>query len=94
MARAENSKWREVICGVAQGSVFIPIMFLIYIKHMKERVKTHMTLFANDAELQRRMRTEEDCMRLEGDLNVICELSNKFKMEFNAYKCHIDDEKK
>ena len=45
----EKSEWREVISGVAQGSVLVPIMFLVYVNDMTEGVRSYISLFADDA---------------------------------------------
>ena len=44
----ENSEWRKVICGVPQGSVLAPIMFLVYVNDMTG-INSYISLFADDA---------------------------------------------
>ena len=49
----EKSEWRVVKSGVPQGSVLAPIIFLLYVNDMTERVSSYMSLFADNAKLLR-----------------------------------------
>ena len=89
LVRDEKSKWRKVDSGVPQGSVLAPILFLIYINDMPEGVDSYMSLFADDAKLLKRVKTNKDCEILQNDLNKIYKWSKKWEMEFNVKKCHV-----
>ena len=39
-----------MISGVQQGSVLAPIMFLVYVNDIIERVSSYVNLFADEAE--------------------------------------------
>ncbi len=84
-----KSKWRRVDSGVPQGSVLAPILFLVYINDMPEGISSYMSLFADDAKLQRPIKTTKDCEALQKDLDKIWEWSKKWEMEFNVNKCHV-----
>ena len=47
----QMSRWSEVKSGVPQGSVFGPILFLIFINDMPMVVKNTCKLFADDAKI-------------------------------------------
>ncbi len=64
-------------------------MFAVYITDMTEGVNSYMSLFADDAKLLRRVKTEGDCDELEGDLDRVYRWSQTWGMEFNSSKCHI-----
>ena len=83
------SSWSKVTSGVPQGSVLAPIMFQIYINDMQEGLTSYINLFADDAKLLRVIRNQNDCMELQRDIDKIYEWSKRWKLEFNAKKCHV-----
>ena len=50
-----KSEWCSVKSGVPQGSVLVPVMFLVYANDMTKRVNSYMSLFADDAKLLRKI---------------------------------------
>ena len=79
----------RVLSGVPQGSVLEPIMFQIYINDMREVLKSYINLFADGAKLMKVIHCPDDCMELERDLDKMYEWCVKWKLEFNAKKCHV-----
>ena len=55
-----NSKWRDVINRVSQGSVLAPILFL-YVNDITEGVSSYINLFVDDARLLKKIRNRKDC---------------------------------
>lgn len=55
-----KSEWRNVDSWVPHGSVLAPILFLIYINDMLEKVNSYMSLFADDVKLMTRIRNSKD----------------------------------
>ena len=87
--RGVSSEWAEVESGVPQGSVLAPLMFLIYVNDLPVGVKSYINLFADDAKIMRQVKTPEDCLTLQRDLDIIHDWSSKWLMEFNSDKCHV-----
>ena len=87
--RDKGSNWSEVTSGVPQGSVLAPIMFQIYINDMHEGLKSYINMFADDAKLLKVIKSQRDCEELQKDIDKIYEWSLKWKLEFNAKKCHV-----
>ena len=73
--------------GVPQGSILVPVMFLVYVNYMTEGVNSFMSLFADDAKLLRKIESKEDCKHLQKDLDKIHRWSKLWEMKFNANKC-------
>ena len=87
--RDNYSSWSGVTSGVPQGSVLAPIMFQIYINDMQEGLNSYINLFADDAKLLRVIKRQAYCMELQRDIDKIHEWSKRWKLEFNAKKCHV-----
>ena len=87
--RDSYSSWSKVTSGVPQGSVLAPIMFQIYVNDIHEGLSSYINLFADDAKLLRGIRNQADCIELQRDIDKINEWSKKWKLDFNARKCHV-----
>ena len=79
----------EVTSGVPQGSVLGPILFLVFINDIGEGLNSQARLFADDCLIYRAIKSIEDCISLQEDLNKLKSWADKWKMEFNVSKCFI-----
>ena len=77
----------SVSCGVPQGSVLGPILFLIFINDLPETVSSRILLFADDAKIWRSIRSPCDRVLLQEDLNKIHSWSVRNLMPLNTEKC-------
>ena len=59
---------------------FGTIMFLIYVNDMAEGVNSYISLFADDAQLLRKIRNYKDCEELQNDINKIYEWRKTWKI--------------
>jgi hypothetical protein len=71
------SKWTKIKCGVRQGSILGPLLFLIYINDLSKAVK-HKTLpilFADDTSI---LLTSPNNIQMQSYLNTIFEQINNW----------------
>ena len=47
--RNQVSKYKNISCGVSQGSILGPILFLIYVNDMSQVVECNLYLYADDS---------------------------------------------
>ena len=59
-----------MLSGVPQGSLFGPILFLIFINHLPDNINATVCLFADDCVLYQNIRRSEDQQILQDDLNI------------------------
>jgi ribonuclease P/MRP protein subunit RPP40 len=85
----DSSNWTSVLCGVPQGSVLGPILFLIYINDIDDGIESKILKFADVTKLYRRITSEEDVTKLQEDLATLFRWSTEWLMLFNVDKCKI-----
>ena len=62
--------------GVPQGSVLGPVLlFLVFLNDMPKAVSSSIKMFADDTKLYRPLPTDQECIRLQRDLDEIVEWS-------------------
>ncbi|KAA3673372.1 uncharacterized protein DEA37_0008706 [Paragonimus westermani] len=83
------SKSVAVTSGVPQGSVLEPTLFLIYANDIPNLVRCRIVLLADDIKLWASIRTSEDCVLLQEDLNALYDWSLRNKLPFNFQKCKM-----
>ena len=79
------SIWKNVSAGVRQGSVFGPLLFLIYINDLTEGLSTNAKLFADDTSLFSVIHDiQTSANNLNKDLERISNWATQWKMNFNS----------
>ena len=84
------SSYISTNAGVPQGSVLGPLLFLIYVNDISNRMLGFTRLFADDTSLQFSSSNvrEIECI-MNHDLEVLNDWSTKWKMEFNPAKTKV-----
>lgn len=84
----ETSEWREVTSGVPQGSVLGPLLFVMYINDLPEAIRhdSEVYLYADDTKLFRRIAGDEDCGKLQEDLDELRSWSERWMLNFHPEK--------
>ena len=77
--------------GVPQGTVLGPLLFLLYINDLPLMVSpgTRIRLFADDCLIYRPIRSAEDHIILQKDLNSVSRWAVEWGMAFNTSKCNV-----
>ena len=78
-----------VYSGVPQGTVLGPILFLLHINDLPSIVSSKVRLFADDCLIYRQIKSNNDQIELQRDLNLLESWGVKWGMRFNAAKCNI-----
>ena len=89
LLEGETSIQTSVTSGVPQGTVMGPLLFLLYINDIPNAISSKVRLFADDAILYREIKSPEDSLSLQKDLDALCEWGKTWQMSFNTTKCHI-----
>ena len=84
-----TSSWSPVLSGIPQGSVLGPLLFLIYINDMPDKIDSFLYMFADDTKVFAQVNSDEEANQLQKDLDKLYEWSNKWQIKFNASKCKV-----
>ena len=88
----ENSSSSQipVTSGVPQGTVLGPILFLIYINDLPDYLKhSQIRLFADDSIIYRTIKSQNDCLKLQEDIESAIKWEQDWLMSFHPDKCNI-----
>ena len=85
----ELSGPKSVISGIPQGSVLGPLLFVLYINDLPDTVSSNILLFADDTKIFQQVRSREDALSLQKDIDALNAWSEKWLLKFNTDKCHV-----
>ena len=84
LLNGSESGWGIVESGVPQGSVLVPLLFLIYINDLENGIKSHINIFADDTSLFTIVKDPDIfALELNQDLHLISQCAYQWKMSFN-----------
>jgi len=83
------SEWTRVLSGVPQGSVLGPLLFVIYINDLLRSLINKGKLFADDTKCINVIKSEQDCINMQTDINKLVEWTDKWLIKFNSEKCKV-----
>ena len=82
-----HSNTKSITAGVRQGSVLEPLLFLIYVKDISDRLLSLTRLFADDSSLFYSASSKQDIERIINyDLRILCNWAAQWLIKFNPLK--------
>ena len=84
-----KSDWAPVVSGVPQGTVLGPLLFSLYINDIPVCIDSQIRLFADDCVCYREIRTVEDTLKLQKDIDFLGSWARKWVMRFQPVKCNM-----
>ena len=89
MVNGVKSDWVPVLSGVPQGTIFRPLLFLLYINDISEDIDSELRLLADDCVCYREIKNSEDTVKLQANLDCIGCWARRWGMRFQPVKCNI-----
>jgi hypothetical protein len=84
-----SSEWKSVTSGVPQGSVLGPLLFVLYINDLPDRIGTNIKLYADDSKIINIIKSPNDSLELQTDIDRAVNWSHMWLMPFNIDKCKV-----
>ena len=79
-----------ITSGVPQGSILGPLLFLIYINDLPDRLSvSKIFIFADNAKCFMPISSISDSLALQSDLSSLVDWSRMWKLNFNENKCCV-----
>lgn len=80
----------KVPSGVPQGSHLGPLLFNVYVNSISSCfLFSNFLMFADDLKFYMKIRSTEDCLKLQSDLDRLSRWCDFSGMELNVEKCHL-----
>ena len=84
-----KSTTNDVVCGIPQGSVLGPLLFVLYINDLPDKVISSILLFADDTKIFKEVDSIIDSLTIQNDIYELEKWSNDWLLQFHPDKCHV-----
>ena len=75
-----KSDWASVVSGVPEGTVLGPLLFSLYINDISADIEFEIRLFADDCVCYRKIKNEDDTLKLQRDIDRLGIWARKWGM--------------
>ena len=82
------SEWTDMTSGIPQGSVLGSLLFLIFINVIPDNLESSIKIFADDTKAYRDVRSAEDTLGLQRDVDQLGTWSERWQLMINPLKCN------
>ena len=83
------SDFQQVTSGIPQGSVLRPILFVIYINNLPDKLESDCYMFADDTKIFRQIASTSDNEILQSDVKKLEDWSDTWLLRFHPDKCKV-----
>lgn len=84
---SSRSNTFSIPSGVPQGSVLGPLIFVLYINDLCNRISSAKLLYADDLKIFRVIKSILDCVALQTDIDALLRWCDENGMSVNLRKC-------
>jgi hypothetical protein len=78
-----------VTCGVSQGSVLGPFLFVIFINDLNKKIMNDSKFYADDTKVISIIKNLLDGNIFQNDIKILVDWSNEWSIKFNESKCKV-----
>ena len=82
-----TSGWVPAGSGVPEGSICGPILFVLFCNDIPSHLSSKCLVYADDLKICKQVRSPEDAVALQTDLEKLSSWSNDWKLKLNPSKC-------
>ena len=83
------SDWISVLNGVPQGSVLGLLLFILYVNDIPNLIESNVKMFADDTKIYSVIKSFDDSLKLQHDIDRFMQWSSTWLLRFNAAKCKV-----
>ena len=81
--------WASIVPGVPQGTILGPLLFSLYIDDISVCIDSQIRLFAVDCVCYWDIKTVEDTLKVQKDIDLLGSWDRKRGMGFQPVKCNM-----
>lgn len=74
--------------SVPQGSILSPLLFALFINDLPQIIKSNILLYADDLKIFSKIKTIDDAILMQKDINTIVTWCNNNELQINRSKCN------